>query len=118
MLRANGAKQRPSNKNEKAALRYGMTENVEYDKLVRVAYRDGGNRKLLLFSTVRGYCQRYEDLRQKIGSTTPTTIYVVPPSGKPGSKNWLSKGSLPMPTPISAAPAVAAVATLTRKNTA
>ncbi len=81
VMRANGGKQRPLNENEKAELRFEMMQNVEYDKLMRVTYRDGGNRRLLMFSAVDcTYCKRYEDLLQKIGRTTATTIYVVPTS--------------------------------------
>lgn len=52
---------------------------IEYDKLIKVAYGDGGGRKLIMLSAVDcGYCQRFEQEFAKHGAKTNTTFYVLP----------------------------------------
>ncbi|MYM94422.1 thioredoxin fold domain-containing protein [Duganella vulcania] len=54
---------------------------IDYDKLIKVSYGDGGGRKIVLFSAVDcGFCQRFEQDFMKKGSGVNTTFYVVPMS--------------------------------------
>ncbi len=54
---------------------------IDYDKLIKVSYGDGGGRKMVLFSAVDcGFCQRFEQDLMKKGSGVNTTFYVVPMS--------------------------------------
>jgi hypothetical protein len=76
---------------ELANLRSEVMANIDYSKLIKVVYGDGGNRSLLMFSAVDcGYCQRLEQNLHKHAGMLNTTFYVMP-----SSLQRVSKGGAP-----------------------
>ena len=88
-----GAQPRPITPQERDALRAEMMSAIEYDKLIKVSYGDGGGRKMLMFSALDcRYCKIFEQLFSKVGPTNNTAYYVVPSSLRPlkagGQEVW------------------------------
>ncbi|WP_332855590.1 thioredoxin fold domain-containing protein [Duganella sp. S19_KUP01_CR8] len=72
---------RKMTKEEMNDLQQEVIAAIDYDKLIKVSYGDGGGRKMVLFSAVDcGFCQRFEQDLLKKGSGVNTTFYVVPMS--------------------------------------
>lgn len=77
----NGTPPRKMNSEELNDLRQEVMGAIEYDKLIKVTYGDGGGRKQVLFSAVDcGFCQRFEQELSKNGRGVNTTFYVLPSS--------------------------------------
>ena len=88
-----GAQPRPITPQERDALRAEMMSAIEYDKLIKVTYGDGGGRKMLMFSALDcGYCKMFEQQFSKVGPNNNTAFYVVPSSLRPikagGEQAW------------------------------
>lgn len=78
---------------EVAALRGEVMQAIDYDKLVKVQYGDGGGRRMVMFSALDcGYCKLFEKHFSELGKTNDTTFYVVPMSLRPsqsgGARTW------------------------------
>lgn len=78
---------------EVAALRSEVMQAIDYDKLVKVQYGDGGGRRMVMFSALDcGYCKLFEKQFSELGKTSNTTFYVVPMSLRPsrsgGAQTW------------------------------
>jgi len=77
----NGSPPRKMNSEELSDLRLEVMGAIEYDKLIKVTYGDGGGRKQVLFSAVDcSFCQRFEQEFSKNGRGVNTTFYVLPSS--------------------------------------
>ena len=62
-------------------LRREVMNNVRWDQFVRVAYGDGGARRLILISAVNcPYCRQMEANLASVATTLLTTFYVLPSS--------------------------------------
>ena len=84
---------------EVTGLRQEVMNGIEYAKLIKVAYGDGGNRKMLLFSAVDcGFCQRFEQEFAKYGNKVNTTFYVVPSAFAVGLTGGVATGAATGPT--------------------
>ena len=69
---------------EKKELRAEIMANIDYSKLIKVVYGDGGGRKLMMFSALDcGYCQKLEATLEKHSRSLKTTLYVVPGTLQP-----------------------------------
>lgn len=84
---------------EVTELRQEVMNGIEYDKLIKVGYGDGGGRKVLLFSAVDcGFCQRFEQEFAKYGNKVDTTFYVLPSGLKKyaqgGAAEWQTASRL------------------------
>lgn len=93
VVSANGAQPRALALDEVADLRQEVMERIDYDKLVRVVYGDGGGRRLLVFSAVDcPHCSAFEDSLRKASNGLGATFYVVPSSLQPlnagGGQAW------------------------------
>jgi len=72
---------RPLTPEEAANFRAEIMNAIDYDKLVKVNYGAGNDRKQLMFSAVDcGYCQKFEKEMAKIADKVNATIYVMPAS--------------------------------------
>lgn len=81
VLSTTSAPPRKMSSEELGDLRQEVIAAIDYDKLIKVSYGDGGGRKMVLFSAVDcGFCQRFEQDLMKKGSGVNTTFYVVPMS--------------------------------------
>ncbi|MBV6321196.1 thioredoxin fold domain-containing protein [Duganella violaceipulchra] len=81
VLSTTSAPPRKMSSEELGDLRQEVIAAIDYDKLIKVSYGDGGGRKMVLFSAVDcGFCQRFEQDLLKKGSGVNTTFYVVPMS--------------------------------------
>lgn len=88
-----GAPPRPMTPQEIDELRAEVMAGIEYDKLVKVSYGDGGGRRMLMFSALDcQYCKMFEQNFSVLGRTNHTTFYVVPsslrPAGAGGQAVW------------------------------
>jgi hypothetical protein len=69
----------PATLEEQGQLKYEIMKNIDYDRLVKVQYGTGGQRKLLLFSALDcGYCKKMEASLAKNTKRINTTFYVLP----------------------------------------
>ncbi|WP_084267471.1 thioredoxin fold domain-containing protein [Azohydromonas lata] len=89
----NGARLRALTATESAEVRAEVLAAIEYEKLPKLTYGDGGNRRLLIFSAVDcPSCKVFEDGMRKYGANLNSTFYVVPASLQPiaqgGGKAW------------------------------
>lgn len=85
---------RPMNRNELAELRGEIIRSIDFDKLIKVEYGDGGGRKMVMFSAVDcPFCAKFEARAVKLASSMNTTFYVVPSALRP-----LSYGTAAMPS--------------------
>ncbi len=74
-----GGNKRPMTADEQKDLRAEIMANIDYSKLIKVVYGDGGGRKLMMFSALDcGYCQKLEATLEKHSRSMNTTLYVVP----------------------------------------
>ncbi|OEZ55417.1 thioredoxin fold domain-containing protein [Duganella sp. HH105] len=81
VLSTNSTPPRKMSSEEMSDLQQEVLAAIEYDKLIKVTYGNGGGRKIVLFSAVDcGFCQRFEQDFIKKGSGVNTTFYVVPMS--------------------------------------
>jgi hypothetical protein len=77
----NGAQPRPLALDETNDLRAEVMSAIDYDKLPKMVYGNGGGRSLLLFSAIDcPYCKKAEEGLQKSSGRIDTTLYVVPSS--------------------------------------
>nr|WP_297353612.1 thioredoxin fold domain-containing protein [uncultured Caldimonas sp.] len=93
VLSPNGAQPRPITAEETAQLRVEIMNSIDYDRLVKVTYGDGGGRRILLFSAVDcPHCKTFEDGMRGVSQQVNTTFYVVPsalqPLNKGGAQTW------------------------------
>lgn len=85
---------RPMNSSELAELRGEIIRRIDFDKLIKVEYGDGGGRKMVMFSAVDcPFCAKFEARAAKLASSMNTTFYVVPSALRP-----LSYGSVALPS--------------------
>lgn len=85
-----GAAPRPLTPDEVNALRAEVMSAIDYEKLPKVTYGNGGGRRLVMFSAIDcGYCKRFEDEMRKQARGLDSTLYVVPSSLQPISKGGL-----------------------------
>ncbi|MBY0575892.1 MAG: thioredoxin fold domain-containing protein [Gallionellaceae bacterium] len=85
---------RPMNSSELAELRGEIIRSIDFDKLIKVKYGDGGGRKMVMFSAVDcPFCAKFEARAAKLASSMNTTFYVVPSALRP-----LSYGSVALPS--------------------
>lgn len=89
----NGARLRALTAAENAEVRAEVLASIEYEKLPKLAFGDGGNRRLLIFSAVDcPSCKVFEDGMRKYGASLNSTFYVVPSSlqsiAQGGGKTW------------------------------
>lgn len=89
----NGARLRALSASESAEVRAEVVAAIEYEKLPKLVYGDGGNRRLLIFSAVDcPSCKMFEDSMRRYGGSLNSTFYVVPASLQPiaqgGGKAW------------------------------
>ena len=81
VLEAGDAAPRPMTQAEQAELRAEVMRNINYDKLIKVSYGNGGNRKIVMFSSVDcGYCKKLEEMFARNARSLNTTLYVMPGS--------------------------------------
>ena len=60
-------------------LRGEVMRNIDFDKLIKIQYGNGGGRKLLMFSAVDcGFCRKFETSAATLFSAIDTTYYVIP----------------------------------------
>ena len=93
VLSANGAQPRPLTAEETAQLRVEIMNAIDYDRLVKVTYGNGGGRRILVFSAVDcPHCKSFEDGMRSVSRQVNTTFYVVPsalqPINKGGAQTW------------------------------
>ena len=93
VVSANGAQPRPIALDEVADLRTEVVGAIDYEKLPKITMGDGGNRRLVMFSSVDcPYCKNFEDAMRKHGGAVNSTIYVVPSAlqkiGQGGAQQW------------------------------
>lgn len=78
---SNGSQPRPLALDELADLRAEVVAAIDFDKLPKVSFGDGGTRRLVMFSAVDcPFCKGFEDNIKKHASGLNSTIYVVPSS--------------------------------------
>lgn len=83
---------RPMNSSELAELRGEIIRSIDFDKLIKVEYGDGGGRKMVMFSAVDcPFCAEFEARAAKLASSMNTTFYVVPSALRP-----ISYGAVPL----------------------
>ena len=88
---------RPMTADELAGYRAEVMANIDYDRLIKVGYGNGGGRKLLMFSALDcGFCKRMEDGLAKNSKKLDTTFYVMP-----GTLRGANEGGLPLLQSIS-----------------
>jgi hypothetical protein len=76
-----GAAPRRMTAAEQADYRAEVMANIDFDKLIKVTYGNGGGRKLVMFSALDcGYCRKLEDTLAKNARTLDSTFYVMPGS--------------------------------------
>lgn len=81
VLPSNGAQPRPLTLDEINDLRAEVVSAIDYDKLPRIVFGDGGGRRLVLFSAVDcPFCKGFEDNMRKHAVGLNSTLYVVPSS--------------------------------------
>ena len=91
---------RPLNNDELRQLRSEVMRNISWDKLIKVAYGNGGGRRMILVSAVNcPYCAKMEDNLAHRSKSIHTTFYVLPTSlldidEKGGSEAWLEATKL------------------------
>jgi len=74
-----GAQPQPLSVEETNDLRAEVTANIDYDKLPKVTYGNGGGRHIIMFSAVDcSFCRRFEDTISKSPTGINTTFHVVP----------------------------------------
>ncbi|HTT10742.1 MAG TPA: thioredoxin fold domain-containing protein [Burkholderiaceae bacterium] len=72
---------RPLSAQEAARLRAEVIDSIQWQKLVKVAYGDGGGRRIVLLSAVNcPFCARMEDSLARHAGSIDTTFYVLPMS--------------------------------------
>jgi len=92
VMSSNGTGRRPLTPDEVKALRAEVMAAIDYDKLPKVTYGNGGGRRLVMFSAIDcGYCKRFEDEMRKQARGLDSTIYVVPSSLQPISQGGLQQ---------------------------
>jgi len=83
---------RPMNNRELSELRGDVMRHIDFDKLIKVEYGDGGGRKMVMFSAVDcPFCKKFEANAARLASSMNTTFYVVPSALRP-----LSYGLVPL----------------------
>jgi hypothetical protein len=92
---------RPLSDKESTQLRAEILQNIEWKRLIKVQYGDGGGRRILLLSAVNcPYCSRMEDTLARNAASINTTFYVLPISLSPsaasdnGRASWRQAASL------------------------
>lgn len=81
VVSTSGAPPRPMTLDEVAELRAEVMNGIDYEKLVKVPYGDGGRRKIILFTSIDcPVCKNLEEAFQKHKNGMNTTFYVVPSS--------------------------------------
>lgn len=93
VVSTSGARPRPLNPAENAEVRAEVVAAIDYDKLPKLSFGNGGGRRLLMFSAVDcPACKVFEDGMRRNAAGLNSTIYVVPSSLQPisqgGSKSW------------------------------
>lgn len=91
VVSVDGAPPRRMNAAEVAELRQDVVSHVDYDKLIKVSYGDGGGRRLLMFSAVDCvHCKAFEESIARVKSQVSTTFFVIPASLNPDpqSQGW------------------------------
>lgn len=84
-------KPRPLTPEQVAGLRAEVMANIQYDKLIKVVYGNGGGRKILMFSALDcPGCTRLEKGLHKAAPAMNTTFYVVA-----GSLQEMDRGAMP-----------------------
>lgn len=77
---------RPMTSNELAEMRSEVIQNIDTDRLIKVEYGDGGDRRMVMFSAVDcSYCRKFEATAAKLAASMNTTFYVVPSALRPTS---------------------------------
>ncbi|WP_157778743.1 hypothetical protein [Massilia violaceinigra] len=88
-------KPRPMSPQQVAGLRAEIMANIDYDKLIKTSYGNGGGRKILMFSALDcPGCNQLEKALHKAAPTLNTTFYIVPGSLRDSSSGgipWLEK---------------------------
>ena len=83
---------RQMNSRETFYFRGEVMRHIDFDKLIKVEYGDGGGRKMVMFSAVDcPYCKKFEANVAKLASSMNTTFYVVPSALRP-----ISYGAAPL----------------------
>lgn len=99
VISGTAVKARPMTPDEVLDLRAEVMNGIDYDKLIKVSYGDGGGRRQLVFSAVDcGYCKKFEQAMASNGDKLNTTFYVVPSSLRPynngGAAAWQTVSSI------------------------
>jgi len=77
----NGGPVRRVGLDEIGDLRQEVVDAIDYDKLVRLSYGDGGGRRILVFSALDcPLCRAFEESMRRMGGEANTTFFVVPSS--------------------------------------
>lgn len=85
---------RPISNRELSELRGDVMRHIDFDKLIKVEYGDGGGRKMVMFSAVDcPFCKKFEANAARLASSMNTTFYVVPSALRP-----LSYGTVALPS--------------------
>lgn len=80
-LSPTGGAPQPLSVSEINALRAEIMADIDYDKLIKVSYGNGGGRRLLMFSDVDcPSCKGLEDFLRTHVNSLNTTFYIVPGS--------------------------------------
>jgi hypothetical protein len=91
---------RPLTSDELRQLRSEVMRNISRDKLIKVAYGNGGGRRMIRVSAVNcPYCAKMEDNLARRSKSIDTTFYVLPTSllsidEKGGREAWLDATKL------------------------
>lgn len=92
VMSMNGTGRRPLTPDEVKALRAEVMAAIDYEKLPKVTYGNGGGRRLVMFSAIDcGYCKLFEEEMRRQARGLDSTIYVVPSSLQPIPKGGLQQ---------------------------
>jgi hypothetical protein len=93
VISTKGELPRPATQEENRELRAEFLKAIDYEKLIKIRFGNGGDRKVLLLSAVDcPACRNLELMLQKNAEKINTTFYVVPSSLQPiksgGMQSW------------------------------
>lgn len=75
---------RQMNSREISEFRGEVMRHIDFDRLIKVQYGDGGGRKLVMLSAVDcPFCKKFEDNAAKSSSSINATFYVLPSALRP-----------------------------------